>query len=394
MLYNLVLIVFVVALLVFLVSRHIYIRRISQINNSFDRARNDLLKQISTSHIDRENFETILSSMVEGVIVISAKGRIEHASPNFCQLLELRSKETLNKLYWEVIWNQEINHSIREALLYKRAVRKEINIIGPQDSFFSMQISPVMGHEEKLISLIAVFHDITELKKLEKVRAEFVANVSHELKTPLTAIKGFVETLKISVKDDPVATGRFLDIIDKQTQRLENLVNDLLILSAIEFNEVKMNFMAESLNKIISTVMALQKRVIEEKGHQVTVEIPDNLPNVLVDRLRMEQVFLNLIDNAVKFTPPGGQIIIRAQWERPYVCVEVKDNGVGIPAEHLSRVFERFYRVDRARSREAGGTGLGLAIVHQIVSAHQGKIEVESSAGLGSTFRIFLPCQI
>jgi two-component system, OmpR family, phosphate regulon sensor histidine kinase PhoR len=389
-----VLSVIVVSILVFLVSRRFYLRRISQIRYFHDNARSDFLKQLSSTSIERENFETILSSMVEGVIVINAKGKIEHASPNFCQLLELRSKETQNKLYWEIIWNQEINDSIKEALLQKRAVRKEINIIGPQESFFSMQISPVMGHDDNLLSLIAVFHDITELKKLEKVRAEFVANVSHELKTPLTAIKGFVETLKSSAKDDPVARSRFLDIIDKQAQRLENLVNDLLILSSIESKEVKMNIVAEPLNKIIHSVLALHKKFIDEKGHHLTVDIPSDLPNVLVDRQRMEQVFLNLLDNAVKFTPPGGKINIKARWEKPYVCVEVNDNGVGIPSEHLSRVFERFYRVDRARSREAGGTGLGLAIVRQIVSTHQGKIEVESSPDVGSTFRIFLPCQI
>ena len=389
-----VFIILFVAVIVFLISRHFYHRRISQIRYSHDNARSDFLKQLSTSSVDRENFETILSSMVEGVIVINSKGKIDHASPNFCQLLELRSKETQGKLYWEVIWNQEINDSLKEALLHKRAVRKEINIIGPQESFFSMQISPVMDREGKLVNLIAVFHDITELKKLEKVRAEFVANVSHELKTPLTAIKGFVETLRTSAKDDPVASARFLDIIDKQTHRLESLVNDLLILSSIESKEVKMNFMAEPLNKIIQSVLSLQKKIIEDKGHQVTVDIPEDLPNVLVDRQRMEQVFLNLLDNAVKFTPAGGKISIQARWEKPYVCVEVKDNGVGIPAEHLSRVFERFYRVDRARSREAGGTGLGLAIVRQIVNAHQGKIEVESSSDVGSTFRIFLPYQI
>jgi two-component system phosphate regulon sensor histidine kinase PhoR len=336
----------------------------------------------------------ILSSMIEGVIVINAKGKIEHASPNFCQLLELRSKETQNKLYWEVIWNQEINNSIKEALLEKRAVKKEINIIGPQDTFFSMQISPVMDRNDNLLSLIAVFHDITELKKLEKVRTEFVANVSHELKTPLTAIKGFVETLKSSAKEDPAAVEHFLDIIEKQTQRLENLVNDLLILSAIESREVKMNIVPEALSKVIQTVLALDRKIIEDKGHQVTVDIPDDLPRVLVDRQRIEQVFLNLLDNAVKFTPPQGKINIQARLERPFVRVEVRDNGVGIPAEHLSRVFERFYRVDRARSREAGGTGLGLSIVRHIVLAHQGKVEVESKADVGSTFRIFLPCQI
>ncbi len=387
-------IIVLVAMVVFLASHHFYQRRISQLHSSHNNARQDFLKQLNTSWIDRENFETILSSMVEGVIVINAKGRIEHASPNFCQLLELRSKETQGKLYWEIIWNQEINDSLKEALQYKRAVRKEINIIGPEESFFSMQISPVMGNDGKLLSLIAVFHDITELKKLERIRAEFVANVSHELKTPLTAIKGFVETLKVSAKEDPTAVERFLDIIDKQAQRLENLVNDLLILSSIEFKEAKMNFTPEPLNKIITSVVTLQKKTIDGKGHQVIVEIPENLPNILADRQRMEQVFLNLLDNAVKFTPAGGKITIQARWEKPYVCVEVKDNGVGIPAEHLSRVFERFYRVDKARSREAGGTGLGLSIVRQIISAHQGKIEVESILDSGSTFRIFLPCQI
>ena len=394
MLYCWVLVVLLVAVLVFLLSRRFYLRRISQIRYSHDSDRDDFLKQLSTSSIDRENFETILSSMVEGVIVIDSKGRIKHASPNFCQLFELRSKETKDKLYWEIIWNQEINNSLKEALQHQRAVKKEINIMGDQESFFSVQISPVIDKNDRLLSLIAVFHDITELKKLERVRAEFVANVSHELKTPLTAIKGFVETLKTSAKDDPVAADRFLDIIDKQTLRLENLVNDLLTLSSLESKEVKMNFMAESLNKIIYSLLALQKNIIEDKAHQLTVNIPEGLPKILVDRQRIEQVFLNLLDNAVKFTAPGGKINIQAKWDRPFVVIEFKDNGVGIPAEHLARVFERFYRVDKSRSREAGGTGLGLAIVRQIISAHNGKIEVESSAGVGSTFRIFLPSQI
>ena len=389
-----ILVVLLVAFLVFSLARRYYHRRISQLNHSHDSVQIDFEKQLNSSRIDRENFATILSSMIEGVIVVNSKGVIEHASPNFCQLLELRSKETQNKLYWEVIWNQEINDSIKEALVHKRAVRKEINIIGPQESFFSMQISPVVDRQDKLLSLIAVFHDITELKKLERIRAEFVANVSHELKTPLTAIKGFVETLKTSVKDDPVTTERFLDIIDKQTHRLEDLVNDLLILSSMESKEVKLEIVAEPLNKIINTVVSLQKKIIDDKGHRLVIDIPADLPKLLVDRQRMEQVFLNLVDNAVKFTPAGGTITITAKWEKPLVRIEVKDTGVGIPAEHLSRVFERFYRVDRARSREAGGTGLGLAIVRQIVWAHQGRVEVESSTDLGSTFRIFLPSQI
>lgn len=382
------------AVLVFLFTRRYYLNRIHQIYCSYNSAQNDILTQLTHTRIDRENFETILSSMAEGVVIIDSKGIIEHVSPNFCQLLELRSKETKGKLYWEVIFNPQINDSIKEAMLHKRALRKDIVIIGPQESFFSMQISPVISHQDKLTSLIAVFHDITELKRLEKIRAEFVANVSHELKTPLTAIKGFVETLKTSAKDDPSAVGRFLDIIEKQALRLENLVNDLLILSSLESKEIKMNIVPESLGKIINSVLALQKKVMEDKGHHVTIDIPEDLPSILVDRQRAEQVFLNLLDNAVKFTSPGGQISISAQWDNPYVQVVIKDNGIGIAPEHLSRVFERFYRVDKSRSRDAGGTGLGLAIVRQIVWAHQGKIEVESAVDAGSTFRIFLPCQI
>ncbi|MDE2223503.1 MAG: PAS domain-containing protein [Candidatus Omnitrophica bacterium] len=388
------LIILLVAALVFLISRHFYQRRISQIRYSHDNVRNDYLKQLNTSSLERENFETILSSMVEGVIVIDGKGRIQHASPNFCQLLELRSRETQGKLYWEVIWNQEINDSLKEALQHKRAIRKEINIIGPQESFFSMQISPVLDKQDRLSSLIAVFHDITELKKLEKIRTEFVANVSHELKTPLTAIKGFVETLKTSGKDDLVVRTRFLDIISKQTQRLENLVNDLLILSSIESHEVKMNFSAEPLGPIVTSVVTLHKKAMENKEHQLTINIPEDLPRVLVDRQRIEQVFLNLLDNAVKFTPPGGKISVRARRESPYVCVEIQDSGIGIPPEHLSRVFERFYKIDKSRSRDINGTGLGLAIVKHIISTHQGKIEVESAVDQGTTFRIFLPCQV
>lgn len=210
----------------------------------------------------------------------------------------------------------------------------------------------------------------------------------------MTAIKGFVETLKTTAQEDPLSVGRFLDIIDKQAQRLESLVNDLLILSAIESKEVKMNIVAEPLNRIVQNLLTLHKKVIEDKGHQMAVDIPADLPKVLVDRQRIEQVFLNLLDNAAKFTPAGGRISIQARLEKPYVRIEFRDTGVGIPSEHLSRVFERFYRVDRARSREAGGTGLGLAIVRQIVASHQGKVEVESKIDVGSTFRIFLPAQI
>jgi two-component system phosphate regulon sensor histidine kinase PhoR len=340
---------------------------------------------------DKDRLKAILSSMVEGVLVVNADGRLQHISPNFRQMLELRSPEAHNKLYWEIIWNQEINNTIKEALNNKQALRKEIQILGSNEVFVSMQISPVLDSAKNLISLVAVFHDITELKKLEKMRSEFVANVSHELKTPLTAIKGFVETLQSGAKDDPRAVERFLDIIAKQTERLENLVNDLLILSSIESKEVRFDIKPHDLQGIIDTVLQIQKNQIDRLGHHVKIDLPNNLPKILVDRLRIEQVFINLIDNAVKFTPNGGAITIIARQQQDFIQVDVVDSGIGIAAEHLSRLVERFYRVDKARAKETGGTGLGLSIVKHIVNAHQGKLSISSVPHKGSTFSVFLP---
>ena len=381
----------IAAVIVFFLMRHFYHQRLDPLHTSHKDLRHAFNQQVDDLTVQKEKLEAILSSMVEGVIVIGIDGRLQHVSPNFCQMLELRSKDTGGKLYWEVISNQEINDSIKEALKHQTALKKEIDIIGMEESFFSMQISPVIDRQGQLINLVAVFHEITELKKLERIRTEFVANVSHELKTPLTAIKGFVETLRLGAKDDPQAADRFLNIIDKQTQHLEHLVNDLLVLSSIESKEVKMVFVPESLALIVQAIGALYKKRFEEQNHQLSVEISQDLPKVLVDRQRIEQVFSNLLDNALKFTPAGGKIDIQARVDGAYVRVDIKDNGMGIAAEHLPRIFERFYRVDKSRSKDAGGTGLGLSIVKHIVQAHQGRLHVQSTAGQGSVFSVFLP---
>lgn len=341
---------------------------------------------------DKDKLTAILSSMVEGVIVVGVDGKLQHISPNFRQMLELRSPEAQNKLYWEIIWNQEINETIKEALKNKESLRKEIQI--PQDKFFSMQISPVLDSKANLISLVGVFHDITELKRLEKLRSEFVANVSHELKTPLTAIKGFVETLRTGAKDDPKAAERFLEIIAKQTERLENLVDDLLILSSMESKDTRMNILPCELARIIQSVLQIQKGQIDKLGQHIEINIPSNLPKVLADASRIEQVFINLIDNAIKFTPSGGKITITAKKYNEFIQIDVADTGIGIASQHLPRLFERFYRVDISRTKGTGGTGLGLSIVKHITQAHQGKVSVISTPNQGSTFSIFLPISV
>ncbi len=342
---------------------------------------------------EKEKLEAILSSMAEGVLVISMESRLLHLSPSFLEMFEVRSHDWFNKYYWEIIANQAINESIHEAMSHKRVLRKDIAIVHPKETFFNMLVSPVINSTNELISLVVVFHDITEFKKYERLRTEFVANVSHELKTPLTSIKGFVETLRSGAMDDKAHAIRFLDIMAKQTQRLENLVNDLLILSSLESKDVKMNFVKADIVSVIHSVILMKKKQIEELHHSLTLDVPSNLPLVTIDAQRMEQVFLNLLDNAVKFTAVGGKIQIRGMVEGKYLRIDVGDNGLGISSEHLSRVFERFWRADKARSQETGGTGLGLSIVKHIVEAHNGKVRVESVLGRGTRFSVFLPLE-
>ncbi len=309
-------------------------------------------------------------------------------------MFEVRSRDWSNKYYWEIIANQTVNEFLREAIKQKEGLRKEIILMHPQEMVFSMQASVVVDLSGQFMSLVAVFHDITELKKYECLRTEFVANVSHELKTPLTSLKGFIETLQGGAIREPAHAARFLDIMAKQTQRLENLVNDLLVLSSLESKNGKMNFVKADMADVINAVVLMKKKQIEEFHHTLTIEIPSSLPMVKMDTQRMEQVFLNLLDNAIKFTSVGGNIIIKTAVEGQFLKVDVIDNGPGIPAEHLNRIFERFWRVDKSRSQETGGTGLGLSIVKHIVEAHQGRVSVESTLGQGAKFSVFLPLDV
>jgi two-component system phosphate regulon sensor histidine kinase PhoR len=409
------------ALSVILVTRHFYVRPILMMNEMTERiAKGDFSRRVNVyfgnelgdlvrnlnemsdvlqekinrvTH-DKNELQAILSSLVEGVVVIGSDERVLYVSPNFADLLDVRSREATGRSYWEVLRNQEINDSIKEAIDQNKALKKEIDIIGPKDACFSMQISPVLSEDGKLMSVAAIFHDITELKRFERMRTEFVANVSHELKTPLTSIKGFVETLQGGAFKEPETARRFLDIISKHADRLETLVDDLLTISSLESKELAMDLEKENVGNILQSVVGLSRPQIERFHHRLEVDIPDDLPPVKADRRRIEQVFLNLLDNAVKFTPQGGKIAVSARAEDGFVRIDVRDNGIGIESEHIPRLFERFYRVDKARSRELGGTGLGLAIVKHIILAHNGKIAVASKMQEGSTFSVFLPADI
>src|SRR3989338_2436708 len=351
----------------------------------------DLQNKIAEIMRDKNELQAILSSMVEGVVVINKDERIVLLSAPVYEMFELRSRDVIGKSYWEVIRHEEINSLLKEAMVHRRSIEKEITIISPQERHFSVQVSAVLVNPDRLSGVVAVFHDITELKRLDRMRAEFVANVSHEFKTPLTTIKGFVETLQDGAILDKEKAKRFLDIIHKHTERLEYLVNDLLSLAAIESQESQLQLEPYDIGVIIDSVVSLFKKQVEDKSLQLNVTVAHNIPKVKVDYHKIEQAFSNLLDNAIKFTPRGGTVTIQAQSEKGGVRIDFKDTGIGIEADHLPRLFERFYRVDKGRSRDMGGTGLGLAIVKHLIQAHQGKISVESQLEEGTTFSVFLP---
>jgi two-component system phosphate regulon sensor histidine kinase PhoR len=239
--------------------------------------------------------------------------------------------------------------------------------------------------------VIVVFHDITELKRLERIRQDFVANVSHELRTPLTTIRGYVEALLDGTLEDPTQAEQFLRVIERHTRRMEKIVSDLLLLSELEAPDRMLHREPLSWADLIGSAMEALRPQADSKNQLLQSTVPGELPVILGDNQKIHQVIINLLGNAIAYTQEGGRITVEVQPLEKGVEISVADDGIGIPPEHLSRIFERFYRVDKGRSRDEGGTGLGLSIVKHIVEAHGGWVRVESKPGRGSRFIFFLP---
>jgi two-component system phosphate regulon sensor histidine kinase PhoR len=349
---------------------------------------------------ERNRSSAILRSMVEGVAVIDAEERLVFYNRAFSEILNVDPASAEGRPLIEVVRNSELLSLIRRALRGDEGLQSDITMGITQALSFSITAAPVKAldaslsgraPEGKPSGAVVVLHDVTELRRLERVRQDFVANVSHEFKTPLTAIQGFAETLLAGALDDPENNRRFLEIIRNHAIRLARLTNDLLKLARIEAGKLELEFSSVSLLELIEG--CTETTLLKANRKEITLEItiPPRLPAVRGDAALLRDVLQNLLDNAIQYTPPRGHISVVATAGPREAVVTVADTGIGIPLADSERIFERFYRVDAARSREAGGTGLGLSIAKHIVEAHGGKLWVESTVGQGSKFSFSLP---
>jgi two-component system, OmpR family, phosphate regulon sensor histidine kinase PhoR len=346
-------------------------------------------RTIHTLTEERNLSSAILGSMVEGVAVVNAEERLVFANQGFAEILGLDMPPTSGSKLLEVVRQTELIESVRHVLAGETRVQSEIVTGTLRQHFFAATIASVRSAETT--GAVVVLHDITELRKLERVRRDFVANVSHEFRTPLTAIQGFAETLLAGAIDDPQNRSRFLEIILEHSRRLARLTEDLLMLSKMDAERLELEIHAINVLQLIESCVETSHHRATEKNLQVSMNTPRDLPEIAGDRRRITEVLQNLLDNAIQYTLPGGKIVLSAETKGQEVVFTVADTGIGIPRAEQPRIFERFYRVDVARSREAGGTGLGLSIAKHLVEVHGGRLWVESEIGQGSRFHFTVP---
>ncbi len=340
---------------------------------------------------EKGKLTSVFTSMVEGIVILNRQNRIELINPGASDILGNRYSEMTGKTIIEAFRNVELQNALDRCRKTGQPVFQEIALDGGNQLFLNVNIAPIKDLPGQDNKIIVVFHDVTQLRKLERVRADFVANVSHELKTPLTAIIGFVQTLQEGAINDKETAGRFLTIIAEHAGRLNRLVDDLLILSRIELGEVALHPEKMDPRQAVQQALTIIEDKARKKGLAVRQDWPENLPLILADGDGIVQILVNVLDNAVKFTAAGDITISADRDEKGFLAITIADTGTGIPANEIPRLGERFYRVDKMRSRELGGTGLGLSIVKHLLQAQQGRWEVESSPGKGTVVKLFFP---
>ena len=363
-----------------------YPNEIGQLAQSFNRMADQTQKAFSELTEQGHQLEAVLQGMDDGVLAVDQYDNILLFNERVKALLQNSGLKIGEKLDGSIVLSQLAGY-LREALETDSVVRKEIKLSNPE-RIMTVYAAPLNAEDAKDGGLL-VLSDVTEVRKLQQLRSEFVANVTHELKTPLTSIRGFIELLKSGDRDEETRQ-YFYDVLDIEAERLHHLIDDMLVLSQIENAKDDVQTVPCNLNQEIETVLRRAKPIAEKNGIVLRLEAEEAFL-VASSPTRLQQLFGNLVENAIKYNKPQGRVTVTLQRQRNMVLVKVKDTGIGIPQEHLPRLFERFYRVDSSRSREIGGTGLGLSIVKHLAGLYHGDVSVESVVGEGSVFTVRLP---
>ncbi|MGD8412849.1 MAG: ATP-binding protein [Candidatus Latescibacterota bacterium] len=351
-----------------------------------------LRDQFQTISNDRNKMAAILSGMVEGVIAIDPQECIVHINDAAERILCVPGDECMGRRIWEATRVLEVSEALNGAMKNKHVTIGEARIAAPQqEQVVQLIATPLWDANDALAGALVVLHDVSEIRQLETVRRDFIANISHELKTPLAAIRGLIETLIDDKKMDGETHDRFLGKIQTQSSRLTTLVTDLLTISRLESDDATKEFHELDLREPLSESLRNLRAVAESKRLTLDHSMPDEPVNIIGDMEALRELFDNLAGNAIKYTPSGGNVHVTLRKDQGWAVLDVEDDGIGISPGDQSRVFERFYRVDKARSRELGGTGLGLSIVKHVALSHGGNVSLRSALGEGSSFRVQIP---
>ena len=373
-------------------SQRIPVRRynseIEKLAKMFNFMADELEDKIIEVSQEKNRIEAILESMVDGVIAVDKEGKISLINPAARRIFNIEAEKIKGKKLISSLFSHRIDMYLERSFDKKETISREIKYKNPEQKIIQATFIPLLDKKDNINGGVIVLTDITELRKLETVRNDFVTNVSHELRTPLTSMVGYLDTLLESDIKDPETRERFLRIIKEETDRLSILIKDLFNLSKIESQSFDLK--AENFEEVLNKVVNLLKKNAENKNIDFKVKIIGELPPVYMVREQIKQVLINLIDNAIKYTSAGGKIEIKLEQEADKVYFSIKDNGMGIPIADQKRIFERFYRVDKARSRDLGGTGIGLSIVRNIIKQHGSEIQLKSREGAGSEFYFYL----
>ena len=360
---------------------------IGQLTGTFNTMATALATTLSDIRREQTKIETIFRFMTDAVIAFDKEGKIMHINPAAKELLKISDEASVS---FDSFFSERDFSITMQEIMYLEHYKALQRFSESEERVLKAQFAPIASEGKGADGVVVVIADITEEKKLDSARKEFVANVSHELRTPLTTVKSYTETLLDNAEKDSMEAN-FLKVIDNETDRMTRLVKDLLTLSLFDYDKKYINKATFDLNRLLSDIVSKLEMEAKRHEHSLTLETAGDMPGFFGDRDRLEQVFTNIITNAIKYTPDGGKISVCCAFRLTNVLIVVSDNGIGIPKKDMPRLFERFYRVDKARSRKRGGTGLGLAIAKEIVEAHGGTIKIESEHGSGTTVTVEMP---